>query len=142
MRFWDASALAPLLLRGERTAESRQLLTADAEVVTWWTTGLECLSALYRPVHRQRLPVGVASRAEQILARLGDTWMEVTPTEPVRETAARLLPSHPLRIGDALQLAAALVAADFRAPTLPFVCYDDRLAAAARREGFPVQGIR
>ena len=38
----------------------------------------------------------------------------------------------------AVQLAAALVAADHDARTLEFVCLDERLAAAARREGFAV----
>lgn len=48
---------------------------------------------------------------------------------------------HPLRAADALQLAAALVLSDFEPRTLPFVTLDDRLASAARREGFEVQGV-
>jgi hypothetical protein len=46
--------------------------------------------------------------------------------------------THPLRAGDALQLAAALVACGERPEALPFVCLDDRLRDAARREGFAV----
>ena len=41
---------------------------------------------------------------------------------------------------DALHLAAALVLSDFDPGTLPFVTLDDRLAQAARREGFEVLG--
>jgi hypothetical protein len=41
-----------------------------------------------------------------------------------------------LRTADALQLAAAFVAAERRPSSLEVITLDDRLAAAARREGF------
>jgi predicted nucleic acid-binding protein len=56
----------------------------------------------------------------------------------VRQTAIRLLRVHPLRTADALQLAAAIAAAEDHPATLPFVTLDERLAQAAEREGFPV----
>ena len=65
-------------------------------------------------------------------------WMEVPATAPVREQAMRLLRVHPLRAADALQLAAALVAAGFQPDGLPFVTLDSRQADAAEREGFTV----
>ena len=73
------------------------------------------------------------------LARLGAlkaAWHEVEPAEEVRETAKRLLRVHDLRTTDAPQFAAALFAAEARPPSLDFVSLDDRLLAAARREGF------
>jgi uncharacterized protein len=48
----------------------------------------------------------------------------------------RFLRVHPLRTSDALQLAAAFVAAERRPSSLEVVTLDDRLAAAARKEGF------
>lgn len=54
------------------------------------------------------------------------------------ELAHRLLRVHPLRAADALQLAAATIAAERRPPTLTFVTLDDRLRAAADREGFRI----
>jgi hypothetical protein len=56
----------------------------------------------------------------------------------VDRRARRLLAVHPLRAADALHLAAALIACDERSDVLPFVTLDDRLAEAARREGFDV----
>ena len=50
--------------------------------------------------------------------------------------AQRLLRLHPLRAADALQLAAAVVASEHEPRSLDFVCLDERLAAAASREGF------
>ncbi len=41
-----------------------------------------------------------------------------------------------LKQADALQLGAAFVASERRPSTLEFVCLDDRLNDAARREGF------
>ena len=48
----------------------------------------------------------------------------------------RFLRVHPLRAADALQLAAAFIAAERRPSSLEVVTLDDRLAAAARKEGF------
>jgi uncharacterized protein len=49
-----------------------------------------------------------------------------------------VIDTHGLIAADALQLAAALVFCDERTESFPFVCLDDRLAAAARKERFPV----
>jgi hypothetical protein len=49
-----------------------------------------------------------------------------------------MLRVHDLRAADALQLAAGVAAAEGRPATLAFVCLDERLAAAAEREGFGV----
>lgn len=54
----------------------------------------------------------------------------------MRESAVRFLRIHPLRAADALQLGAAFIAAERRPTTLQFVTLDDRLADAARKEGF------
>ena len=49
---------------------------------------------------------------------------------------------HPLRAADALQLGAALVAADGDPQSLELVTLDNRLAEAARLEGFSVLTVR
>jgi hypothetical protein len=54
----------------------------------------------------------------------------------MREAAVRFLRVHPLRSADALQLAAAFIAAERRPSSLQVVTLDDRLTAAARKEGF------
>jgi hypothetical protein len=53
----------------------------------------------------------------------------------------RFLRVHPLRVADALQLAAAFVAAERRPPSLQIVTLDERLADAARKEGFALVNI-
>jgi hypothetical protein len=56
----------------------------------------------------------------------------------VRQLGIRLLRVHPLRAADAIQLAAATVAAEERPSTLGLVTLDARLGVAAEREGFLV----
>lgn len=72
------------------------------------------------------------------LRRMTQDWNEISPTGYDRDTAARLLRVHVLRAADALQLAAALLACNNRTETLALATFDDRLADAARREGFAV----
>ncbi len=72
------------------------------------------------------------------LSGLASAWQEVQPITLVRQTAIRLLRVHPLRTTDALQLAAANAAAEYHPEALAIVTFDERLAQAAEREGFPV----
>ena len=65
-------------------------------------------------------------------------WTEVQPSDDVREQAIRLLRVHTLRAADAIQLAAAIVVAEFQPGTLEFVTLDKNQAAAADKEGFRV----
>jgi len=58
--------------------------------------------------------------------------------EQVRKRVIRLRRVHPLGAADALQLAAALTASGEDPQRLEMVSIDDRLAAAARREGLKV----
>ncbi len=84
-----------------------------------------------------RLPDEEKARAA--LSALSSVWYEVQPAAQVRQHALRLLRIHTLSTGDSLQLAAAieLVGAP---PAGELVTFDDRLADAARLEGFTVLG--
>jgi uncharacterized protein len=138
VRFWDASAIIPLLIDEPARASLLKLLGEDPEILAWWGTTVEIASALAR---REREKLLAAEEVEAALAtahQLADSWHEIVPSTSVRRTAERLLRTHPLRAADSLQLAAALVAADYDSTTLELVCLDARLATAARREGFRV----
>ncbi len=138
MRYWDSSAILPLLVRERTTAMLTDAVRADPAIVTWWGTRVECVSAISR-LERDGLLSAEDTRAA--LARLdamAREWTEVAPISDVRAQATRLLRMHRLRAADALQLAAAIVASDFSAATLPFLALDERLCEAAEREGFPL----
>ena len=72
------------------------------------------------------------------LKQLAAGWHEIDPSDFVRETAIRFLRVHPLSAADALQLAAAFIAAEQRPASLEMITLDDRLASAAQKEGFHV----
>lgn len=138
MRFWDSSALVPLCVAEPSTDAIVSLLAADTAVAVWWGTPVECASALARLERDGDLNPAAARRAFDRLDRLAAAWFHVEPADEIREVARRLLRVHPLRAADALQLAAAFVAAERRPPTLTVVTLDDRVASAGAKEGFPV----
>ncbi len=138
MRFWDASAIVPLIADEPRRASLFRLIEDDGDLLVWWGTPAEIVSALARLEREKQLAADAATAAHDALRGISAGWHEVVPSDAVRRTAERLLRTHALRAADSLQLAAALVAADHDARTLDFVCLDERLAAAARREGFTV----
>ena len=138
MRFWDASALVPLLDPSADRAALEALLQKDRETVVWWGSLVECESALRRQERDRTISHEEAQQARARLRAWQSVWVEIQPGERLRETAVRLLAVHALRAGDALQLAAAFAAARGEPRTLPFVCLDRRLAESAAREGFEI----
>lgn len=136
MRFWDASAIVPLLMTEPSTRTLQGLAAAGPAMLVWWATELECASAMAR-LEREKLLDGAAViEAFDRLKRLADGWHEVDPSDGIREAAVQFMRVHPLRAAEALQLAAAFVAAERRPSTLEVITLDERLAAAARKEGF------
>lgn len=137
MKFWDSSAILPLLMDERTSLKVASVYEEDARQIVWCLTEVEAASALARREREGRDAEDVA-RARSMLGVLTERWEEVTSVQRVRARALRLLGTHALRAADALQLAAALVFCDERTESLPFVCLDDRLADAARKERFPV----
>jgi predicted nucleic acid-binding protein len=137
MKFWDSSAILPLLMDERTSLKVASVYEEDARQIVWCLTEVEAASALARREREGRDAEDVA-RARSMFRVLTERWEEVTSVQSVRARALRLLGTHPLRAPDALQLAAALVFCDERTESLPFVCLDDRLADAARKERFPV----
>ena len=137
MKFWDSSAILPLLLDERTSASVAAVYEDDERQIVWCLTEVEAVSALARRERQGGKPVDV-ERARTTLKILSERWEEVTSVESVRTRAIRLLGTHGLRAADALQLAAALVFCDEQTESLPFVCLDDRLSEAARKERFPV----
>jgi len=141
VRFWDSSAVVPTLVSEPVSEAMRSLIEEDEVITTWWATDIECTSAIARRERTGGLEPALAADAHAALAALARAWTEIPPSERVRNTARRIVRIHDLRAADAFQLAAARVASDEQPESLPFVTLDERLALAARREGFPVLGL-
>ncbi|MDX2166326.1 MAG: PIN domain-containing protein [Deltaproteobacteria bacterium] len=134
MRYWDASALVPLVVE-EPSSVPLRALARDGGIVTWCLSAVEIRSAIERRAREGALSAAGREGAIAVLGELDGVWTEITAVALVRERASRLLAVHALRAADALQLAAALVAAGSRPGDHEFVCTDARLGEAAAREG-------
>jgi uncharacterized protein len=138
MKFWDSSALVPLLIDEPASNTFRHVLARDRHIVVWMMTGVELLSMLGR-LGRQGaglddvLP-GLRTEAIALVKRC----TRVSDADGVRRRAERLVGVHALAAADAMQLGAALVAAGDRPETLAFATLDRQLARAAELEGFRV----
>lgn len=140
MRFWDTSALIPLVVAERGTALAERLLRDDPAVVVWTLTRVELLSALARRRREEPVTARRLLRARREILAAWPRWSEVTAVEVVRRHAERVVDTHAIRAADALQIGAALVASDDDPATLEFVTFDQPQAAAAEREGFRVRG--
>ena len=109
----------PLLVREGSTQTVLSEIERDPDMIVWWGTQVEC--ALGPRPSRQRdakLEGAGMTAAVGRLDALIRAWQEIQPADRVRQTATRLLRVHVLRAGDALQLGAAIAAAEDRPATL------------------------
>src|SRR3989304_5690328 len=98
MRFWDSSAIVPLLVAEPSTGG-----VGDG------TEG-GCVSALARLEREDLIAAPAMGEALARLNGLALAWHEIQPAARTRQVAVRLLRAHNPRAADALQLAAAIVA--------------------------------
>jgi uncharacterized protein len=138
MKFWDSSALIPLCLTESSSENVKRVVRSDEDIVVWWATRVECLSALARRRREGILSSDAELKAKAVLSAMTAEWSEVLPGERIRQRAERLLVTHPLRAADALQLAAALIWAEEAPQGLEVICLDQNLREAALKEGFTV----
>ena len=109
MRFWDSSAIAALCLEERRSPDVDRLAAEDPNVTVWWATPVECASAIARQRWKGTLSASDEAAALELLDRFSSVWFEIQAGQLVRSYAFRVLRVHPLRVAEALQLAAALV---------------------------------
>jgi uncharacterized protein len=138
VRFWDSSAVMPLVVVQAASGRVDGWAEADPALVVWAFTSVEIGSALNR-LHREgALAIAQRDAAEEAADTLLRAAHTIVDVEAVKLRARRALRVHPLRAADALQLGAALEWAEGRPEGHVLHTLDDRLAAAARNEGFIV----
>lgn len=108
---------------------------ASGTAATSRLTEVEIASALMRRWREGSF--GTAERDRALAALVADlgalTIVEIAPSIAAR--ARRLLDRHPLRAGDAVQLASCLLLRDATGGPVAFAAFDGRLNEAARAEG-------
>lgn len=142
MKFWDSSAIVPLVVQEADSEVVRDLLGHDPDMLVSALTSVEVTSALWRRIRNGDLTESARNQALDALTVLEGVWNQALDVAQVAARARRLLAAHPLRAADACQLAAALLLCRERTENLEFVTLDERLADAARREGLRVLPAR
>lgn len=138
MKFWDSSALVPLIVNEEDTDYCLKALKDDPKILIWCLSRVEVMSALCRREREGLLTNDTFRKAKKRLSTILGEVTEVSAIEKVRSRALRLLQVHPLGAADACQLAAALVCVQEEPERLTILCFDRRLESAAVKEGFVV----
>ncbi len=138
MRFWDSSAVVPLIFEEPMSEPLDDLLMEDVEIAVWWGTWAECAVTISRLKRDGDLDEEYEQESRAALDGLAVDWTEIEPTNDLRLLAALISKDHPLKAADALQLSAALRWCEGDTSGMQFVCLDDRLRRAAQDEGFRV----
>ena len=138
MKFWDSSAIVPLLIRESNTKSVQKILEKDSDMIVWWGTEIECVSAIVRLEREKKIDSDNIETALLRLGNLKEFWHEILPVEQVRTVARRMLRVHLLHAADSFQLAAAVCASNGQPSTLDFLCFDKQLLFAAEREGLRI----
>ena len=138
MKFWDSSALLPLIFREPASESMSNLVRDDGDIAVWWGTWAECAVAVSRLKREKGFDDETEDDARTRLDRLAEGWYEVEPTDGLRLLAMIVSRDHHLKAADCLQLASALRWCEGEAANAGFVCLDNRLQRAAQGEGFRV----
>ena len=138
MRFWDSSAIVPLLIQQPASDRADAWFAEDRDVAMWTLSPAEITSALWRLVREDKLSEDLARSAESRADELAAASHVVMDVGGTARVARRLLRVHALTAADALQLGAALVWSGNDPSGKAIHTLDRRLAAAAQREGFEV----
>ena len=101
MKFWDSSAIVPLIIEEEETAYCLNTLSDDQEMLIWCLSKVEIISALCRRLRDKSISDTDFQMAKGRLHDLLERAYEVRAIERVRDRALRLLEVHPLRAADA-----------------------------------------
>jgi uncharacterized protein len=140
IRYFDASALVKRYVDEPPAAEAawvRRLLGQGLPATSRFSQ-IEVASALARRCREGAISTADRDRAAAALAADFAALNVIELSPEVTALAGRLLARHPLRAGDAVQLASALLLARRASGRVEWVACDQRLAEAAAREGLRV----
>ncbi|MFO0982420.1 MAG: PIN domain-containing protein [Planctomycetota bacterium] len=91
MRFWDSSAVLPLIVHEQASASMREYYDEDRTLVVWCLTAVEIWSGVTRKRRQKTLGSPDVREARRRLQLLAADWAEVDDIQAVRSRAQRLL---------------------------------------------------
>jgi len=136
-RYFDASALVKRYVRESGSSTVRRLLSSGV-AATSRLSEVEISSGIARRTREGTLTIRQRDRVVTALQRDLPAVVIVEIVPEVTAIAGSLLLRHPLRAGDAIQLASCLYLQRQLAQPVPFVAFDRRLLDAARAEAVKI----
>jgi len=136
--FWDTSTLVPLSCQQDESQGLRQIARRTKRTVMWWGATVEAYSAFSRLVREGKMPARGFKQAATRLEAQRNAWIEMLPSERVRQIAETLPALYGLRALNSFQLAAALVWCKEQPRNRLFVCCDEHLVETAAKVGFDI----
>jgi predicted nucleic acid-binding protein len=140
MLYWDTSALFALVIAEKHSRQLRDQV-AKQGISTAYTsiiTPLEFESAIQRRFSERTLNLREADRARLFGVDFRKRAYLVPLDQNALDAALHLQKIYGLRPGDAIQLASARLGTDDPS-RVRFLCLDEKLTEAAKREGFQVE---
>jgi len=136
--YLDTSALVKLYVKETGSPAVRAACDRSEALATSRLSYVEARAAAARRVREGGLSRKARARFAENLERDWQRYAVVEVSEVVCRLAVELAGRHPLRAADALQLASALFLRESAGQPVLFLCFDERLVAAAREEGLAV----
>lgn len=136
--YLDTSALVKLYVREAGSAAVRAARDRTEVLATSRLSYVEAHAAAARRAREGGLSQKASERFAQDLRRDWPCYAVIEVSEIVCSLAVELVGRHPLRAADALQLASALFLRESTGQPILFLCFDERLLAAAQGEGLAV----
>ena len=139
MLYWDTSALFAFVIAEKQSANLRTLVESQGSSTAYTSmlTPLEFESAVQRRLSERTLNLREADRARLFGVDFRKKAFLVPLDQNALDTALHLQKIYGLRPGDAIQLASARLGTDNPSRVI-FLCLDEKLTEAAKREGFHV----
>jgi len=136
--YLDTSALVKLYVKETGSAAVRAACDRSEALATSRLSYVEAHAAAARRAREGDLSQKATARFAENLERDWQDYAIVEVSEVVCRLAVELAGRHPLRAADALQLASALFLRESARQSILFLCFDERLVAAAKEEGLAV----
>jgi len=137
IRYFDASAIVKRYVRETGSKLVRRLIST-APPATSRFSEVEVASAVARRCRDGAFSIAARDRVLRALAADLAAFHLMELTEETAGLARALLLRHPLRAGDAIQLASCLVLQQALRSPVPMVAFDSRIRETAASEGLTV----
>ncbi len=140
--YLDTSALLKRYFEEDGSADVLSLWTRAVTLATSAVAYVECLAGIHRKAREIGLEFDILAALLSSFQRDWASLIRVEVSPALEDAIDRLAGRHALRGFDLIHLSSALTIRERRSEGFLFVCFDDRLLAAARAEGmdtFPAQ---